>query len=534
MSSFTSRHTPILVFVAIVFALRSFIAPTNSYWLDEILSIWIYGANNPSMFQAIERLAENSIHPPLYQSLLYFWMVVFGHSELATRTLSNLFVSLATIALYALLGQIWSRPLAALGSALFSFSYPVMYYGVEARSYALTILLSVLSSYFFLKAFLGFRRHQSNSHLTILFWGSATNAALLLTHYYNLFWVAAQTIFLLLLAFFVLGTQRVTRIFGLLFFAGVLPILIFIATWGQVFRDQFLTRSVDYAVEDEPSKSAVDMIWEFSIAQNLKLINLPPLESLSLSSPWAENWIFSVVFILALSAAVWGLLSASRSPGERVVLGYLIFWLVGPTLLTWLAFSMFDVERYSARYFLHSIAPFFPLTLALIVAGSRLWPKSLTSLVGALLAGTLTCFLAGAAILGGFEAATQKKHDWRGITQTVLDSTAPLGLTDFQIVVISNSASGERENYYFQRLSRNVRLDLALPRSQARLGNFSPLEPLIQSSESGSKLYVLFLHNRASAYPDLIDHLDSRLEVQHSQLNRMARGFIVYGPQAGG
>ena len=41
------------------------------YWLDELYSVAIYGIWNPGVGAAVERLANTSVHPPLYQAILY-------------------------------------------------------------------------------------------------------------------------------------------------------------------------------------------------------------------------------------------------------------------------------------------------------------------------------------------------------------------------------------------------------------------------------------------------------------------------------
>lgn len=131
---------------------------------------------------------------------------------------------------------------------------------------------------------------------------------------------------------------------------------------------------------------------------------------------------------------------------------------------------------------------------------------------------------------GGFMGATQPKHDWRGITEDVINS-ANAGTTPptrYSIVVLANGSSGDRENYYFERLSDEVRLNLALPRNAVGEGDFRDLESYLERTERGERLYLVFLHNRVYSAPELIAYVESRVARTHSQLDSSGRGFITY------
>jgi hypothetical protein len=130
---------------------RWVLAGWNSYWLDELYSVAFYGTWNATAVDVVRNLAENSVHPPLYQFILYHWMNVFGDSEVATRSLSNLYVTLATLVLYLLLRDVFSRRVALSSAVAFSLMYLPFYYALEARSYAQTMLLVTLSSYLLLR-----------------------------------------------------------------------------------------------------------------------------------------------------------------------------------------------------------------------------------------------------------------------------------------------------------------------------------------------------------------------------------------------
>ena len=74
------RHGIFLVAVAVIALVRFPLGDVNSYWNDEILSVYRYGIANDNVVEAVRLLANGSVHPPLYQFLLYFWMVVFAYT----------------------------------------------------------------------------------------------------------------------------------------------------------------------------------------------------------------------------------------------------------------------------------------------------------------------------------------------------------------------------------------------------------------------------------------------------------------------
>jgi mannosyltransferase len=100
--------------------------------------------------------------PPTYYSILLGWMRLFGSSEAALRSLS-LLASVATLPLVFLLGREFLEPRGALlGTLVFAVLPMQVYYGQEARTYALMLLpvsLALLGTARFL------RDEQDGGHL---------------------------------------------------------------------------------------------------------------------------------------------------------------------------------------------------------------------------------------------------------------------------------------------------------------------------------------------------------------------------------
>lgn len=142
---------------------------TASLWGDEA---WAATLAIKPVFQIIKIVAHDT-SPPLYYLLLHFWIKIFGTSEIAIRSLSFLFFLAAVWVVFLIGNYLWDKKTGIL-AALLTFVNPFLFaYAFEGRMYALLLLTSTLSVYFFLK-----KRRWS----FIL----ATSAALY-THHFSIF-----------------------------------------------------------------------------------------------------------------------------------------------------------------------------------------------------------------------------------------------------------------------------------------------------------------------------------------------------------
>jgi mannosyltransferase len=142
---------------------------TASLWGDEAWAATL--AINPVL--EIIKIVARDTSPPLYYLSLHFWMKIFGTSEIAIRSLSFIFF-LATAGFVFSIGRyLWDKKTGFL-AALLVFTNPFLFtYAFEGRMYALLLLTSTASVYFFLK----------KRHWPFIF---ATTAALY-THHFSLF-----------------------------------------------------------------------------------------------------------------------------------------------------------------------------------------------------------------------------------------------------------------------------------------------------------------------------------------------------------
>jgi hypothetical protein len=149
---------------------------------DEIFSV---RAASGSFSRMIDVSIEDRPHPPLHNILLFFWIKVFGSSEVSVRMLSVLASLLFLLVLYRLallLMPIWS---ALFVLSICSLSPFFIYYGQQARPYSLTCLFAALSVYLLLKV-----QKDPSTRNAVLYFSSCT--ALVYTQYMGMFIVLPQ------------------------------------------------------------------------------------------------------------------------------------------------------------------------------------------------------------------------------------------------------------------------------------------------------------------------------------------------------
>ncbi len=123
------RYSPLLYF-------------TQSLWRDEAFSILV--AQRPMS----EVLGKLTFEPPLYYILLHFWIKLFGTSEVATRSLSLVGFSLATIVVIVWAEKLFKKHWLSWFLPLFFFINPMLlYYAFEVRTYGWYIFFATLSFY---------------------------------------------------------------------------------------------------------------------------------------------------------------------------------------------------------------------------------------------------------------------------------------------------------------------------------------------------------------------------------------------------
>lgn len=135
------RCGAVLVVILLAAALRFYRLDAQSFWNDEGNTARLVERSTALIIEG----AAGDIHPPGYYLLLQGWRALAGESEFALRGFSAL-CGVLMVAFTAAIGRRAGGWLTALGSALFVALNPLaVYYGQEARMYALLGLCSALT-----------------------------------------------------------------------------------------------------------------------------------------------------------------------------------------------------------------------------------------------------------------------------------------------------------------------------------------------------------------------------------------------------
>lgn len=120
----------------------------SGLWRDEGFS---YLMARQSLINIVVTTSRD-FNPPLYYFLLHYWMIIFGSSEIAMRSLSLIFFAISVYVVYAFLKNIIHIKSAFIWIyvLLYAVNPFLLYYAFEARMYSLVTLLTILSFYLFL------------------------------------------------------------------------------------------------------------------------------------------------------------------------------------------------------------------------------------------------------------------------------------------------------------------------------------------------------------------------------------------------
>jgi len=127
--------------------LRLYANGSKSLWLDEAFSIWV---GSQPLTEAWGWLIRVDQHPPLYYTLLHFWMA-FGQTESVVRSFSAL-CGVLTLPVVYLIGRWLGGTLLGIVAVLILVISPFhVAFGQETRMYALLTLNASLAIYFLIR-----------------------------------------------------------------------------------------------------------------------------------------------------------------------------------------------------------------------------------------------------------------------------------------------------------------------------------------------------------------------------------------------
>ena len=178
------RYEYILAIVLVVLALTVRLHEIH-YNLDgdEVFSVQLA---SKQFVEVISGSLRDKPHPPLHNLLLYLWMKAFGVSEASARSLSVVFSAAFLVTSYLLFRRYLSPWLALGALSIIALSPFLVYYGQQARPYALIAFLSTANLLAFIRVL-----EQPREHKRVAVW-AASCGVLLYAQYLAMLLIAVQ------------------------------------------------------------------------------------------------------------------------------------------------------------------------------------------------------------------------------------------------------------------------------------------------------------------------------------------------------
>ena len=561
---FFQEHKVLSLMLFLSFMMKYFLAGWNSYWLDELYSVYERGILFNSAAEVLHYHQQRTSGMPLYEFILFNWMQLFGHTEVATRTLSIIYVTLATLFLYLFTLKIFGRRVAIFTTLLFTFSYIAVYYSLESRYYGQTLFLCTLSSYLLLLYLKSLKNNYSlkklllNKYFILL---AFSNVALMLTFPFNYFFLAAQGLFVL---FYFLYQNRQAKIIdncikvfyiymsqltimGLLWNLSIFTrvILIFVNAANRLFAGNDFVNNSSFSNNVAatnggqhfiPFKNPITIFIDYVVEPNF---NLPSLFYSFLA-------LMLVYALFKYGISFYRRDSNSNFSPRKIYIFYLFLWTFLPCLLVYFLFSVGQLDKLHMRYLVFCTPPLIVLLAITLEQGVCLFDRFIKSLQCFSLRRHYIRYSLLYAIIvttlftlpGGYAAATYEKENWRGIANQIVQQIHRD--TEHEYIVIETAWRKPHVlDYYFKRFSDQVRVYNIIRRTEEGwLESGEGYEPPFMSTDSlrdieaHDYLILTFTHHTINHFPQTEKYLSERYILHFSQLDEDGRGYLVFSTQS--
>ncbi len=175
--------------------LRIYKLGNQSFWIDEAKAVQ-KSRELPSLNKATYWMS-----PPIYNLLLHFWMIFFGESECAVRSLSVVFGILTVLLVYIVGFDLFGKRIALFSALLIAISPCHIGFSQDAKMYSLLSFLGLFSIYLLYKTLFS----KKIFYWLIYFF---VTTLMLYTHNWAIFLLISENVFFLLVRKHTINTRK--------------------------------------------------------------------------------------------------------------------------------------------------------------------------------------------------------------------------------------------------------------------------------------------------------------------------------------
>jgi hypothetical protein len=350
-SGWRQRRPWLIVGALVVIGLAIRVVLMRSIWVDEAISIH---QAHMSLGGMIDNLRATDRHPPLHYLILWLTVRLFGDGELAVRAPSILASAALIPVLFSLGRELFDRRTGLVAAGFATVAPLIVWYGQEARMYALFMLLGTLALWAQVKVL-----RDGRTRFWVAYAG--ITIALLYTHYFAVIPIAIQQVVFAVAAWKRAKAGHSVRSLLIGTWLTWLALLIAAAPLASFAAEQFShSQAAGMGFGGAPSAAAPLSIPGSSASLYAILSNFV----------WAI-WGYHANSTMLRIAALWPLLmllslalmGQRRSASTRVVLALAL----GPVVAL-LLIGLYKRDLFEIRYFIATV-PMMMLLLARAVAG---------------------------------------------------------------------------------------------------------------------------------------------------------------------
>jgi len=456
-----TRAWPLHATAVAALCLRLLQLGDESIWIDE----WTTVTLAKSSVLDILRDRSQSVNAPLYFILLHFWSSVFGYSEFAIRLPSVLFGTLSVFLVFLLARDLFDRTVGIVSAILLTVSLFHIRHSQDARGYTLLAALILLSTFFFVRLFRGYR------------WSSfgyvVASSLLVYTHFYGLLAIVAQNVHMLTLW----GVGRETNSLTMRRWLRLqLVLLVMFAPWSIFLLDQVKTIQSGFWIPEPTIASLKETFLDYSNGRTDLLLAFAVLASI-------------------------GLIAGLKTHARSV---WLLAMLIVTALLVPFALSKISAPVYYTRYTVAASLAF----VVLVAAGVQRIP--LRHLRTAALVAIVAVSIAGLRPYYG----EQTKAPWRELARDVDRQATPNDLLLFN----DGSYADLMLDYYSTRTDldgRGFNLGVVLPTEQASQSKTESVEALESIIQHRARVWLVLYKSNDTSGRILSRLATLRREVSH-------------------